>query len=435
MRAKSDANSSDFTAVMLLADSLGRSEGKWSSRFNQAAMLATAGYSSYKLLHGVKEKWFKRATYEVIVPGNNDLYDSMIEWLYFNTSINEKESIQATSGRSSRLEGRQSPEDEESRIRLQYSGDRDQQFSWKNHTYSVRVDKLGTGKDLFFSEYNQMYFVCQTAAAREDLLELFEVVELERKKNPPRLYVPRWGSWTPVDRKVIRRLDSVVLDEGVKEHVVADLGEFLRSEETYATLGLPFHRGYLFHGGSGTGKSSLAQALAAEYGLDVYYLPLADLNAELGESLLRLVSTIPTGSVLLLEDIDSLIATHDRKEVEGQSEGPSLAAVLNTLDGALTPHGLVSIATTNCIEVLDEALIRSGRFDVNVKIDNVTHGQVQKLFSMAYPGSHFKLSEPRPDVSPADVVNLFKTNFADPRRAREEYESRFSQRDRDPDDS
>jgi chaperone BCS1 len=109
--------------------------------------------------------------------------------------------------------------------------------------------------------------------------------------------------WDWLEGYAPRLLDSVILEPGEKEHLVQDVEYFRQSKRRYASLGVPYHRGYLLYGPPGTGKTSLVSALAANFGLSIYLINLADFN---DRSLMKAVNRVPANSVLLFEDIDCM---------------------------------------------------------------------------------------------------------------------------------
>lgn len=67
---------------------------------------------------------------------------------------------------------------------------------------------------------------------------------------------------------------------------------------------------------------------------------------------------------------------------DGTDTGVSLSGLLNALDGVATPHGLITIMSTNHIESLDQALIRSGRADVTIEFGLPDRAQFVDLVAM-----------------------------------------------------
>ena len=248
-----------------------------------------------------------------------------------------------------------------------------------------------------------------------------------RRRRPPGLFVqsPTRG-WRSLGRQMPRPLDSVVLPGSTVSDVVADLERFYASEERYMRIGIPWHRGYLFSGPPGGGKSSLCQALGARFGLDTYIVSLNDIkgDSELGEHMAWLDEDRP--ACLLLEDVDTVSTVHRRGEHGGAdaAERVTLSGLLNVLDGQMTPHGIVVMMTSNYPERLDEALLRPGRVDMHLKIGPVAAEQVSALFEMAYEGETADFSfarfhrnkakaEPFKQLSAADVTGCIKVHLDD----------------------
>lgn len=129
-----------------------------------------------------------------------------------------------------------------------------------------------------------------------------------------------WGgrsAWTEVARRPCRPMRTVVLDEVVKNKVLMDINEYLNPSTAhwYASRGIPYRRGYLFHGPPGTGKTSLTFALAGVFGLDIYVVSLLEPTLT-EEELGNLFTNLPPRCIVLLEDIDTAGLTRVEKKDE-----------------------------------------------------------------------------------------------------------------------
>lgn len=117
----------------------------------------------------------------------------------------------------------------------------------------------------------------------------------------------RWGgAWSKTASRPSRPLSTVILAADQKAAIVKDMNEFLHplSAGWYARRGIPYRRGYLFHGPPGTGKTSLSFALAGLFGLDVYAVSLQEPALTEGD-LMLLFNGLPRRCVVLLEDVDA----------------------------------------------------------------------------------------------------------------------------------
>jgi chaperone BCS1 len=105
-------------------------------------------------------------------------------------------------------------------------------------------------------------------------------------------------------------------------------------------------------------------AIASEFDYPVYSISLGEIGLK-DSDLTQLIQAIPRGSILLLEDIHASNLGQERLGSDDRTIYPrgtlSTTGLLNAIDGLLTPHGLVMIATTNSKIGLDEALFRPGR--------------------------------------------------------------------------
>lgn len=207
-----------------------------------------------------------------------------------------------------------------------------------------------------------------------------------------------------------RPADSVFLDEDIKEDILSDLDIFNDSKQKYLDFGIPYRRGYLFHGPPGTGKSSLVSMISGITMRNVYNVTLNDVKSD--RMLADMISEIDEGSIILLEDVDSFRAAKTRDEDSDDDEdGVTLSGLLNALDGLESLQNTIVIMTTNHIEKLDEALIRPGRIDCIIRIDFVTDNQLSKMVE-AFTGEVFDyhIADDR-DITPATVIEIFKRNF------------------------
>ena len=228
---------------------------------------------------------------------------------------------------------------------------------------------------------------------------------MTRELNKIAIYIPSPynNEWMRARLGNNRKLASVVLKEGQKESVVADLQQFFASKQRYDELGIPWRRGYLLYGTPGTGKTSLVTALASELSLNVCTLSLASPNIT-DERIGNLLASVPPRSVILLEDIDSFF--HQRQKADAQVK-LSYSGFINALDGVAAHEGSVVFLTTNHPELIDEAAIRSGRVDFRMELSNCDAFQLRHMFMKFFldekRAGEFAATVPAGKYSPASV--------------------------------
>ena len=218
----------------------------------------------------------------------------------------------------------------------------------------------------------------------EDLYKMYQKDILEIKPDRDKLDVFVWDDnyWDQSHKWTKRSMESISLG-GLEKEIFDDMSKFLSedSEKLYKRLGVPYKRNYLCYGAPGTGKTSLVNALASELNYNIATIhfdqKLTDLN------FLRAIQTIPEKCILLLEDIDHLFM--ERKKNDDMKNAISFSGILQVLDGFASQYQLITIITTNFIEVLDKALIRRGRIDKMIEFKTANKDQIKHMYNRFVP--------------------------------------------------
>ncbi|KAI0670427.1 BCS1 N terminal-domain-containing protein [Trametes maxima] len=219
-----------------------------------------------------------------------------------------------------------------------------------------------------------------------------------------------WGiEWKPFGQPRRKRpLRSVVLEEGVAEKIEEDVTAFLNRRQWYADRGIPYRRGYLLHGPPGSGKSSFIQALAGALNYDICVLNLSERGLA-DDKLIHLLSNTPERAFVLIEDIDAAFNKRVQTSADGYQSSVTFSGFLNALDGVASGEERVIFMTTNHPERLDPALIRPGRVDLSVLINDASPAQARRLFERFYgPGEdgHEHEQEGWEQISPEELKRM-----------------------------
>ena len=116
--------------------------------------------------------------------------------------------------------------------------------------------------------------------------------------------------------------------------------------------------------------------------MDICMLTLASKDLT-DDKLAAAMRDAPRRSVVMLEDVDAIFV---ERKAQTEKGGVTFSGLLNAIDGVASQEGRIFIMTTNHIEKLDPALIRPGRCDVQVKLNNASKKQMYELFLRFFPG-------------------------------------------------
>ncbi|KAI8141453.1 P-loop containing nucleoside triphosphate hydrolase protein [Fennellomyces sp. T-0311] len=264
------------------------------------------------------------------------------------------------------------------------------EIEYKGHKLSIAWRSIKKAKDdedqlecsMFRGRFVSRMLIITMEDTNLDLLKQFiqEWTDIYNERQSNELNVHKYeysySSWEHLKSMEPRALGTVVLKEGVKEHIVNDMDKFRRRKRWYKTRGVPYRRGYLLYGPPGTGKTSLIQALASNLGMDIAIASLMDVYRDSDFS--DMLADAPHNSIVVLEDFDHYI-----RNVAGDSNdrtNKSIAGVLNALDGIQGQTGSMIFMTCNDISKLPPALLRPGRMDMKLKLDYADRHQIEEMF-------------------------------------------------------
>ena len=183
--------------------------------------------------------------------------------------------------------------------------------------------------------------------------------------------------------------DQRFKDVAAQEEAVDSLRglvEFIREPEKYAKYGARIPRGVLLYGPPGTGKTLLARALAGESGVTFFNVCGSDfvqMYVGVGAGRVReLFKKVRAAgkAVLFIDEIDAL---GRRRENNGNEEREqTLNALLTEMSGFRGDQGIVVLGATNRPDMLDEALLRPGRFDRQIEVGLPTCAQRLRILQV-----------------------------------------------------
>ena len=207
---------------------------------------------------------------------------------------------------------------------------------------------------------------------------------------------------------------------GAKQEV-QEIVDFLKEPQKYTDLGGKIPKGALLVGPPGTVKTLLAKAVAGEAGVPFFSMSGSDfveMFVGVGASRVRDLfrqAKEKAPCIIFIDEIDAVGRARSKNPAMGGNDERenTLNALLTEMDGFGTNSGVIILAATNRVDMLDKALLRAGRFDRQISVDLPDLTERKEIFNVHLRKVKIDhtvdidfISRQTPGFSGADIANV-----------------------------
>ena len=233
---------------------------------------------------------------------------------------------------------------------------------------------------------------------------LFALIAYARKKRLSELKKEEeikqnaYSSYEPFSKTIIKatttkyKFSDIAGIDSVKEEL-QEIVDFLKNPLRYQKFGISLPKGVLLVGPPGVGKTMIAKAVAGEAGVPFFYqsgASFVQIYVGMGAKRVRELFSYAKShapSIIFIDEIDAVGKA--RGNMRNDERESTLNELLTQMDGFEENSGVIVVGATNKIDVIDEALLRAGRFDRRIFIPMPDFDDRVKILEIYLRGKPF----------------------------------------------
>ena len=187
------------------------------------------------------------------------------------------------------------------------------------------------------------------------------------------------------DEKKWPMIDDVIMPEETKREITQVM-RFIKNRKKYEEIGARIPKNTLLYGKPGTGKTLIAKAISNECGVNFIFRAGSDFAERyVGDTPKKIKKMFEDArknapTILFIDEIDA-VAKRRTEDTNGE-DLKGLTQLLTELDGFDTTDDVFLIGATNTLDLLDPAILRSGRFDKKIKILTPNEENRKEMFEL-----------------------------------------------------
>jgi len=254
----------------------------------------------------------------------------------------------------------------------------------QTETETFKIYKDAVNKAAFFTKYpvevrqdnSYLYDIVFLLVVIAAFAFLYRVIQQNKLQQLKQIRATSRSDETPANEPVQALTSNVTFEDvaGIKDvkEELEEIIDFLREPKKYRDLDIRLPKGVLLVGPPGVGKTLISKAVAGEANVPFFYQSGASfvhiyvgMGAKRVSELFRKAKQMAP-SIVFIDEIDAV--GKSRGELRNDEREATLNQLLTEMDGFEDSSGVIVIGATNKIEMLDEALLRAGRFDRRIHI-------------------------------------------------------------------